>query len=135
MNPRNLNPRYFRFFVSFLLKTIFSPPRYTVTLISKDMEFYCASSDLYEKFTRGYPPIQTPTQKLKFVFRINSKIWKAPQSELCRIKFYSLVSKILQNPGIQPKFDFLEALSHSKISLLDFILQQVFNTIIHLEFH
>ena len=36
--------------------------------VSKDVEFYCASFDIRQKFVGRCPPTQTPTQKLKSVF-------------------------------------------------------------------
>ena len=101
-NPRNFNLRNFRFLVSFSFETIFPLSPSATTLVSKDVKFPGASFGLYEKFARGCPPIQTPTQKLKIGFSmISSKgndsdlvliqtIWKALQSELYRIKFYSM---------------------------------------------
>ena len=110
LNPRNFNPRNFNFLVGFSFKTIFAPPRPITTLVSKDVEFSCASFDLYEKFARWCPPTQTPTRKFKTGISIFSSqgmgstlvslrmIFKALQSELFRFKFHSLSSKILKIP-------------------------------------
>ena len=74
------------------------------------MEFYCASFDIYEKFAGGCPPTQTPTQKLKSGFPTSNSqgiasslvsfqmIFEALQSELFRLKFPRLSSKILKIP-------------------------------------
>ena len=102
VNLRNFNPRKIQFFVSFLCKTIFPPLTHRARLISKDVEFYCASFDIYEKFAGECPPTQTPTQKLKSGFSIfNSQgmglslvwlkmIFEVLQSELFRFKFHFL---------------------------------------------
>ena len=77
---------------------------------SKDVEFSCASFDPYLKFVGRCPPTPTPTQMLKREFPVfNSQgidsssvsfqmILKALQSELLRLKFYSLSSKRLKIP-------------------------------------
>ena len=67
-NSRNFNPRNFHFLVSFPFETIFPLSLSVTTLISEDVEFYCASFDICEKFARWCPPTQTPTQKLKSGF-------------------------------------------------------------------
>ena len=76
--------------------------RSVTTLISEDLEFSCASIDLYENFARGCPPTQTPTHKLKSRFSTLSSqeicsrsvsfemIFQALQLELFRLKFNSL---------------------------------------------
>ena len=46
----------------------------TTTLMSKDVEFYCASFELCQKFARGCPPTQTPTQKFKNRFSNPKKL-------------------------------------------------------------
>ena len=78
------------------------------TSVSKDVEFYCASFDLYEKFARGCPPMHTPTQKFENGFSMFGyqemssglvsfpMIFEALQSELLSFKFHSLNSKILK---------------------------------------
>ena len=68
VNLRNFNPRKIQFFVSFLCKTIFAAPTHRMRLVSKDVEFYCASFDRSEKFVASCPPMETPTQKLKNQF-------------------------------------------------------------------
>ena len=110
LNPRNFNPRNFNFLVGFSFKTIFAPPRPITTLVSKDVEFSCASFDLYEKFARWCPPTQTPTRKFKTGISIFSSqgmgstlvslrmIFKALQSELFRLKFHFLESKLQKIP-------------------------------------
>ena len=81
------------------------------TLVSKNVEFSCAFFDLYEKFARGCPPNQTPTQKFK-KYRFltfssqeigsslvsSESIFEALQSELFRLKFHAPSSKILKAP-------------------------------------
>ena len=76
----------------------------------KDVEFLCASFDLDQKFARGCPPTQTPTQKLKSGFlgfssqEINSclvsllMIFEALKSEIFRFKNP-------KNPEIQPIYE------------------------------
>ena len=110
LNPRNFNPRNFNFLVGFSFKTIFAPPRPITTLVSKDVEFSCASFDLYEKFARWCPPTQTPTRKFKTGISIFSSqgmgstlvslrmIFKALKSELFRLKFHLLESKLQKIP-------------------------------------
>ena len=110
MNLRNFNPRKIHFFVSFLCKTIFPTRTHRTRLVSKDVEFYCASFDIYEKFAGACPPTQTPTQKLKSWFSMSSSqgiasslisfemIFRVLQSELFRFKFKSLSSKIVKIP-------------------------------------
>ena len=70
VNPRNFHPRNFKFLVSFSFKTIFAPTPTTTTLVSKDVEFSCASFDICEKFAASCPLTQTPTQKFKIEFPI-----------------------------------------------------------------
>ena len=91
-----------------------------MSLSSKDVEFYCTSFDICEKFVAGCPPAQTPTQKLKSRFplfdpqEIGSTlvsfqmIFEALQSEQLKLSFYWVEN--LKNPGIQP--------IHVKIGLL-----------------
>ena len=79
-------------------------------LRSKDAELFCASFGLCERFARGCPPTQTPTQKFKNGFLIFSSqgialrlvslkmIFEALQSELLRFTFHLLSSKILKLP-------------------------------------
>ena len=105
-NLRDLNPRYSLFLVGFSLKTIFDPPRSRATLASKDLELYYVSFGLHEKFARGCPLTQTPTQKFKSWFlRFSSQIldsslvslkiiFGASKSELFRLKLHMLNSKI-----------------------------------------
>ena len=74
------------------------------------MEFYYASFGLCEKFVRGCPPTQMPTQKLKIPFlRFNSPeigsslissemVFEALQSEIFRFKFHFLGSKLQKIP-------------------------------------
>ena len=76
----------------------------------KDVEFLCASFDLDQKFARGCPPTQTPTQKLKSGFlRFSSQeigssllslevIFEALQSELPRFNLHALSLKIPKIP-------------------------------------
>ena len=80
------------------------------TSVSKDVEFYCASFDLYEKFVGVCPPMRTPTQKFKNGFSMFCSqemssglvsfpmIFEALQSELLSFKLHSLNSKILKIP-------------------------------------
>jgi len=110
LNPRNFNPRNFRFLVSFSFETIFPLSRLRRHFTLKDMKFSGASFGLCEKFTRWCPPTQTPTQKFKSGFWIlNSQeissclvpfemILEALQSERFRFKFHLLGSKILKIP-------------------------------------
>ena len=110
LNPRNFNPRNFQFSVGFSFETLFPLPPSVTTFISKDVEFYCASFDIYEKFAGACPPTQTPTQKLKSWFSMSSSqgiasslisfemIFRVLQSELFRFKFKSLSSKIVKIP-------------------------------------
>ena len=63
--PTQLQPRNFRFLVGFSFETIFAPSPPTTTLVSKDVEFSCASFEICKKFARWCPPTQTPTQKFK----------------------------------------------------------------------
>ena len=72
------------------------------TLVSKDGKFSSASFGLFEKFDRGFPPTQTPTQKLKSGIPMFSPqeigsssvslemIFQALQSGLFRFKFHFL---------------------------------------------
>ena len=118
LNPRNFNPRNFNFLVGFSFKTIFAPPRPITTLVSKDVEFSCASFDLYEKFARWCPPTQTPTRKFKTGISIFSSqgmgstlvslrmIFKALKSELFRLKFHFLESKWQKIPEFNLFIDF-----------------------------
>ena len=105
VNLRNFNPRKIQFFVSFLCKTIFPPLTHRARLISKDVEFYCASFDISEKFVASCAPMDTPTRKLKNEFSgRNSQgiypnleyflmILKAIQTLLLKIKIHPLVKK------------------------------------------
>ena len=68
MNLRNLNPGKITFLVSFLCETIFPPLTHRTRLKSKDVEFYCASFDISEKFVASCAPMDTPTRKLKNEF-------------------------------------------------------------------
>ena len=116
LNLRNFNPRNFHFLASFSLETIFPLLPSVTTLISEDVEFYCASFEIFEKFVGECPSTQTPTQKLWSQFlkfsseKISSSwvslemIFEALQSELFRFKFHSLGLKIFKNPGIQPSY-------------------------------
>ena len=109
LNPRNFNPRNFQFLASFSFKAIF-PLSPSVTKVSHDRKFYCASFGLWEKFVGRYPPTSTPTQKFKNEFSIFSSqeidsslvslemIFEAPHSELFRFKIQSLSSKIEKIP-------------------------------------
>ena len=127
LNPRNFNPRNFNFLVGFSFKTIFAPPRPITTLVSKDVEFSCASFDLYEKFARWCPPTQTPTRKFKTGISIFSSqgmgstlvslrmIFKALQSELFRLKFHFLESKLQKIP------EFNLVMSYDQIILIHLI--------------
>ena len=140
LNPRNFNPRNFNFLVGFSFKTIFAPPRPITTLVSKDVEFSCASFDLYEKFARWCPPTQTPTRKFKTGISIFSSqgmgstlvslrmIFKALQSELFRLKFHSLSSKIEKFPEFNLLIlDFMEIfqkLENIKLLLSQLILRK-----------
>ena len=66
--------------------------------VSKDVEFYSASFELYEKFVGVCPPMRTPTQKFKNGFSIFDShgissglisfeiIFEALQSELFSFK-------------------------------------------------
>ena len=95
------------------------------TFISKDVEFYCASFDIYEKFAGGCPLTQTPTQKLKSGFPTSNSqgiasslvsfqmIFEALQSEPFRLKFPRLSSKILKIP----EFNLHVAILHTIPSL------------------
>ena len=105
MNLRNFNPRKIKFLVSFLYKTTFAAPTHPTRLLSKDVEFYCASFDRSEKFVASCPPMETPTQKLKNQFPgRNSQgiypnleyfgmILKALQTLLLKIKIHPSVKK------------------------------------------
>ena len=105
MNLRNFNPRKIQFFVSFLCKTIFPALTHRTRLASKDVEFYCASFDISEKFVASCALIGTPTRKLKNeFFGRNSQeihpnleyfgmILKALQTLLFKIKIYPSVKK------------------------------------------
>ena len=64
---------------------------------STDAEFMCASFDLGQKFARGCPPTQTPTQKLKsgFLKFISQEIGPSLVSMLM----------IFEAPGIQPNYE------------------------------
>ena len=76
----------------------------------KDVEFFRASFELCEKFVRGCPPMETPTQKFKNEFSMFGSqemssslvpfpmIFEALQSELLDFKFHSWNSKILKIP-------------------------------------
>ena len=68
VNLRNFNPSEIQFFVGFLCKTIFLPLPHRTRLVSKDVEFYCASFDISEKFVASCAPMDTPTRKLKNEF-------------------------------------------------------------------
>ena len=105
-----------RFSVRHFFRRSVAPTRF----VSKDREFSCASFDLCQKFSRGFPPTQTPTQKFKSGFskfcsqEIGSgwvsfqMIFEALQFELFRFNFRSLSSKILKIP----EFNLLIALNH-----------------------
>ena len=83
-----------------------------------------------EKFARGCPPTQTPTQKLKSVFSTFSSqitgsssvsleiIFYALQSELFSVKFYSLSSKILKLPGLNLRIWKLKNWSNQALAYL-----------------
>ena len=58
----------FHFLVSFSWETIFPLSLSVTTLISADVDFFCASFDVCEKFARRCPATQTPTQKLESGF-------------------------------------------------------------------
>ena len=85
---------------------LIAPSLPRTTLVSKYRKFSCASFDLREKFVGGYPPTQTPTQKFKSGLSMYDSqeissglislrmIFEALQSELFRLNFYSLSSKI-----------------------------------------
>ena len=66
--PTQFSPPNFSIFGRFSFKTIFAPTPTTTTLVSKDVEFSCASFEICKKFARWCPPTQTPTQKLKIGF-------------------------------------------------------------------
>ena len=71
--------------------------------VSKDVEFYCASFDMSEKFVASCPPTGTPTRKPKIEFfdrnfqgidpNLGSFgiILKALQTRLFKIKIYPSV--------------------------------------------
>ena len=73
--------------------------------IQSDVEFYCASFDISEKFVASCPPMDTPTRKLKNEFSgRNSQgiypnleyfgmILKALQTLLFKIKIHPSVKK------------------------------------------
>ena len=73
LNPRNFNSRNFRFWVGTVTVIRFEP---------KDVEFFCASFELCEKFVRGCPLTQTPMQKLKLDF------WGSVHRKLVRVWYY-----------------------------------------------
>ena len=68
MNLRNFNPRKITFLVGFWYKTIFPQSLSMTAYIQSDVEFYCASFGISEKFVASCPPMDTPTQKLKNEF-------------------------------------------------------------------
>ena len=115
LNPRNFNPRNFHFLVGFSFKTIFPQPPPRTILVSKDVDFFRASFDICEKFVPSCPLTQTPTQKLKSGFSTSNSqgiasslvsfqmIFEALQSELFRLKFPRLSSKILKIPEFNLK--------------------------------
>ena len=70
--PTQFSPPNFSIFGRFLFKTIFAPTPTTTTLVSKDVEFFCASFDICEKFATSCSLTQTPTQKFKIEFSIFS---------------------------------------------------------------
>ena len=70
------------------------------SLVSKDVDFYCASFDIGEKFASSCPLTETPTQKFKSEFSLGSSqgigsslvsfqmIFEALLNESFRFKFY-----------------------------------------------
>ena len=99
---------------NFSCKTIFPALTHRTRLVSKDVEFYCASFDISEKFVASCPPMDTPTQKVKNEFSgRNSQgiypnldyfgmILKALQTLLFKIKIHPSLKKTPKILGIQP---------------------------------
>ena len=65
---RKFHAVWYPFFEQFFGRNFFRRPAAPIRFASKDVEFYCASFDIYEKFAGECPPTQTPTQKLKSEF-------------------------------------------------------------------
>ena len=70
LNKRN-NHIFIPFLVSFSLKTIFAASLTTTTLISKDVEFSCASFDLCQKFAASCLLPKRPRKNFKIDFRFS----------------------------------------------------------------
>ena len=91
INPRNFNPRNFQFSVGFSFETLFPLPPSVTTFISKDVEFYCASFDISEKFVASCAPTDTPTRKLKNEFSGRNSQGISPNLE-----YFGMILKALQ---------------------------------------
>ena len=91
VNLRNFNPRKIQFFVSFLCKTIFAVRCRSWRPVSKDVEFYCASFDISEKFVASCPPMDTPTRKLK-----NEFSGRNSQGIYPNLEYFGMILKALQ---------------------------------------
>ena len=98
------------YFGRFFVYNFFRRPTASKRLVSKDMEFSCASFDPYKKFAKVCPPTQTPKQKVKIEFAMFGSqgivsrlvsfkmIFETLQSQLIRFKFHSLGSKLQKIP-------------------------------------
>ena len=82
------------------------------TLVSKDVKFYCAYFDIYEKFVVG-SPTKTPTQMLKRGFSIFTSEKIGPTLVSFQMIFEALQFQIQvlfpgmenpKNPRIHPKY-------------------------------
>ena len=97
---------FWRFFIRIFFPRRLAPYR----LVSKDVKFSFASFYQYKKTSRGFPPTQTPTQKLKIGFSLLGPheicsslisflmILEALQAELFRLMFHALSSKFQKIP-------------------------------------
>ena len=75
----------------FCLWIFFPPLTHRTRLVSKDVEFYCASFDISGKFVASCPPMETPTRKLKNEFSGRNSHGIYPNLE-----YFGMILKALQ---------------------------------------